>query len=69
MDGFLFPKLDVMKMTNPFKMQFFYGKGTIAKRLNKSNHRYERAVSNIGVTKTPLKFEGRSVVAPQKIFI
>ena len=45
-------------MTNPFEMRFLSGKGTIVNRLNKSNSRSKRDVSNIGVTETNLKFDG-----------
>ena len=47
-------------MTNTLKVQFYYGKGMNAKRLNKSNRKSEHAVSNSGITETSLNFDGRS---------
>ena len=54
-------------MTDLFEMWFLYEKGTIAKHLNKSNQISERAILNIVVTESPLKFENCSVEAPHKI--
>ena len=55
-----------MQMIDPLEIRFLDRKGTITNRLNKSKNRSERAVSNIGVTKTSLKFDGRSAVVLHK---
>ena len=56
-----------MQMTDPFEMRLLYSEGTIKNRLNKSNRRSESAVSNSGVKKTSLKFDGRNAIAPHKL--
>ena len=67
LNGFLVPKLYVIQITDPFEILFFYGKGMIAKRLNKLNRRSELAVPNGGVTDNVLKFNGRSSKATNKV--
>ena len=49
-----------LQKTNPFRIQFYYGKCMNAKRSNKSNRKSEHAVSNSGITETSFKFDGRS---------
>ena len=63
----LVPKLVVPQMNDPFEMQFFYSKGTIENRLNQSNSRSGRDVSNSGVTESSLKFNWRSAIYLQNI--
>ena len=53
-------------MTDPFKMRYLYGKGTITKILIKSNRISEHSVFNSSVTKSMLEFDGRSSEEPQK---
>ena len=54
-------------MIDPFEMKFMRSKRTISNRLNKPNRRSESAVSNSGVKKTSLKFDGRNAIAPHKL--
>ena len=66
-EKFLVPKLDVIKMTDPFKIRFLYLKGTIAKKLNESNCGFKHSVSNSSVIKNYFKFDRCSAGAPHKI--
>ena len=65
-EKFLFPKLDVIKMTDLFRIIFLYLKGTIAKKLNESNCGFKHSVTNSSVINNSFKFDRCSAGAPQK---